>query len=142
MSPTVFFCRYCNYADTCRDLDPRRMVSAYAYSTLAACGIGLGALVAMRRFPTLHSIGVGVPHAAVGCAGAISTLMNNVRDLQSGVPVMDGDGGMYGTSCAAALTGVFRATLLQAGVSHTFLICPRGHTPILPIYHRMYLLLS
>jgi len=107
--------RYCNYADTSRDLDPRRMLGAYAASTAAACVIGVGALRLASFFPRLRAVSSAAPHMALGCAGALSTVLNNEPQLKHGVPLVDERGQPFGCdSRAAAAATVARATLLQA----------------------------
>ena len=106
--------RYCNYADTSRPLDGKRMLQAYAISTAAACSIAVGSLVAVARAPWLRPLGLVVPHAAVCVAGAASTLLNNEADLAEGVQVSDAAGTVRGVSKQAAREGVGRAVLLQS----------------------------
>ena len=106
--------RYCNYADTSRPLDSKRMLTAYAVSTGAACSIALGALAAVKRAPRLQPIGLVVPHLAVCVAGAASTVLNNEQDLLHGVQVTDASGRPLGVSRHAAREGVERAVLLQS----------------------------
>lgn len=107
--------RYCNYADTTRDLDPRRMMGAYAASTAAACAIGVGALRVASLSPRLRAVSVAAPHMALGCAGALSTVLNNEPQLRDGMPLVDAEGRTLGLdSRAAAAATVARATLLQA----------------------------
>lgn len=106
--------RYCNYADTSRPLDSKRMLTAYAVSTGAACSIALGALAAVKRAPRLQPIGLVVPHLAVCVAGAASTVLNNEQDLLHGVQVTDASGRSLGVSRHAAREGVERAVLLQS----------------------------
>lgn len=106
--------RYCNYADTSRPLDGKRMLEAYAISTAAACSIAVGSLVAVARVPWLRPLGLVVPHAAVCVAGAASTVLNNEADLAEGVQVSDAAGKVRGLSQQAAREGVGRAVLLQS----------------------------
>jgi len=108
--------RYCNYADESRPLDAQRMLAAYAASTAAAWGIGLGALALVRRVPRLGPLGAAIPHTALATAGALSTVLNNEADLTDGVAVTDASGTVVGESRLAARAGVQRATLLQAGL--------------------------
>ena len=106
--------RYCNYADTSRPLDSKRMLDAYAISTAAACSIAVGSLFAVARAPWLRPLGLVVPHAAVCVAGAASTVLNNEADLAEGVQVSDAAGKVRGLSQQAAREGVGRAVLLQS----------------------------
>ena len=105
--------RYCNYADTSRDLDPKRMAMAYAASTVAACGVAIGANSLAARIPRLRLVGLIVPHTAVACAGAISTVMNAEVELREGIRVHDAHGVQHGVSVAAAQTTVTQAVLLH-----------------------------
>lgn len=106
--------RYCNYADTSRDLDPRRMQVAYAASTVAACTIAIGATAVVSRFPRLRLAGLVVPHSAVASAGAISTILNAEVELREGVLVTDAAGHEIGVSRAAAKETVKQAVLLHS----------------------------
>ena len=106
--------RYCNYADTTRPLDTRRMLGAYAASTGAACAISLASISLAGRSPRLQAVGLVVPHAAVACAGAISTMMNAQADLSEGVRVIDAYGADRGVSRAAASMTVESAMLLHS----------------------------
>lgn len=98
--------RYCNYADTSRPLDGRRMLQAYGLSTLAACGVALASLRAVERVPRLRPLGVVLPHLAVGCAGAVSTVGNAQHELEHGVDVTDRAGEVLGVSRVAARASV------------------------------------
>ena len=109
--------RYCNYADTTRPLDATRMLGAYAASTLAACGIAVGFGSFARSRPRLRLAAMAVPHCAVACAGAISSVANAEVELREGVPVADANGVERGVSREAARATVGRAVLL-----HSFLI--------------------
>lgn len=71
--------RYCNYADTSRDLDPRQMTAAYAVSTASACAIGLGAL--HSRLP--RRLTLAAPHLALCFAGGLSTWINSWRSRET-----------------------------------------------------------
>mmetsp|Transcript_29009 Transcript_29009/g.95309 ORF Transcript_29009/g.95309 Transcript_29009/m.95309 type:complete len:316 (-) Transcript_29009:91-1038(-) len=104
--------RYCNYADTSRDLDPRQMTAAYAVSTASACAIGLGAL--HSRLP--RRLTLAAPHLALCFAGGLSTWINSWPMLERGVPLLDESGvAIPGvSSTAAARATVERAALLQA----------------------------
>lgn len=108
--------RYCNYADTSRPLSERRMGIAYAASTAAAWAIGVGAVWLARASPRLKLAGLVVPHCAVACAGAISTVANAEADLQLGLPVADERGVEVGVSRAAAAATVGRAVLLHSAL--------------------------
>jgi hypothetical protein len=107
--------RYCNYADTSRPLDGQRMLSAYAVSSAVACGIGAGAMALVSRLssPRLKLAGMLVPHSAVACAGALSTVMNSEAELANGISVVDENGEARGMSRAAARETVRRAVLLH-----------------------------
>ena len=105
--------RYCNYADTSRPLDPRRMLTAYAASTAAAWGITLSSLAAVARLPKLRLLGLVVPHTAVACAGGVSVYMNSEAELREGIPVLDASGAERGVSVEAARATVGRAVLLH-----------------------------
>lgn len=106
--------RYCNYADTSRPLDARRMLTAYAASTVAACGIGAGAMGLVSRLPRMRLLGLIVPHSAVACAGAISTVVNAEAELAAGVGVLDAAGAERGVSREAAKATVTHAVLLHS----------------------------
>ena len=106
--------RYCNYADTSRPLDAKRMVNAYAASTGAACALTLASAALVTRAPSLRAVGMVVPHAAVAAAGVISTVMNAEVELREGVPVIDAAGAERGVSCGAARATVERAVLLHS----------------------------
>lgn len=108
--------RYCNYADTTRNLDASRMQLAYAASTAAACGIAVGATRLLSRRPSLKLAALIVPHTAVACAGAVSTVMNAEVELREGVAVHDAHGKEVGVSVAAAKQTVSRAVLLHGVV--------------------------
>ena len=54
-----------------------------------------------------------VPHTAVACAGAISTVMNAEVELREGIRVHDAHGVQRGVSVAAAQTTVTQAVLLH-----------------------------
>ena len=118
-------CRYCNYADTSRPLNAELMLRAYGLSTLIACGIGAGTLGLVHRIPRLRSLGLFLPHTAVGCAGAVSTVVNALPDMQDGVQVTDGDGNLVGVSCVVA-----RASVTQVGCSPTSIRLPSHLRPI------------
>ncbi|KAJ1470818.1 Tricarboxylate/iron carrier [Baffinella frigidus] len=81
--------RYCNYDDTSRPLDLNRMLGAYAASTGAACAIGVGALRLAALFPAVRLASQAAPHIALGCAGALSTVLNNEPLLKHGAPLVD-----------------------------------------------------
>ena len=122
-TPTLFYhwlyqthsaaTRYCNYADTSRPLSVERMTAAYAASTAAAWGIALGSASIVHRIPRLAMLGMAVPHGAVACAGAISTVMNSEVELREGVAVHGADGREVGVSRAAAREVVKNAVLLH-----------------------------
>lgn len=105
--------RYCNYADTSRPLDQNRMMTAYAASTGVAWGVSLGAIGLFARLPRLRLLGLIVPHTAVACAGAISTVVNAEVELRDGVSVVDAAGNELGKSREAAKATVSRAVLLH-----------------------------
>ena len=106
--------RYCNYADTSRPLDARRMAVAYAASTGAAWAIALASIGLVHRVPRLRAVGMVVPHLAVASGGAISTVMNAEAELAEGVGVQDAvTGEELGVSRAAARATVERAVLLH-----------------------------
>ena len=105
--------RYCNYADTSRPLSVERMGGAYAASTAAAWGVALGSAALVNRLPRLRLLGMVVPHGAVACAGAVSTVMNAETELREGVAVVDASGKVAGVSRAAALATVQSAVLLH-----------------------------
>ena len=106
--------RYCNYADTSRPLDAKRMLSAYAASTGAACGLSLASMLITARLPALRLLDLVVPHSAVACAGAISTVMNAESELRDGVAVVDGSGTERGVSRVAARSTITSAVLLHS----------------------------
>jgi hypothetical protein len=105
--------RYCNYADTTRDLDASRMQLAYATSTAAACTIAVGASRLLTRLPSLKLVGLVVPHTAVACAGAVSTVLNAEVELREGVPVRNSSGEDLGLSVSAAKQTIRQAVLLH-----------------------------
>ena len=108
--------RYCNYADTSRPLDGNRMMTAYAASTAAAWGVSVGVMALVSRIPRMNAIGLIVPHTAVACAGAVSTVMNAERELEDGVPVLDAAGNEVGVSREAAKATIAKAVLLHSVV--------------------------
>lgn len=90
------------------------MLGAYAASTAVACGIGLGALRLTSASPRLRAASLVAPHVALGCAGALSTVLNNQPQLNEGVSLIDEEGLEIGVrSRSAAASTVARATLLQ-----------------------------
>lgn len=105
--------RYCNYADTSRPLDARRMLGAYAASTGVAWGVSAASFALVARLPRLRILGLVVPHSAVACAGAISTVMNAEVELAEGIGVCDDAGVERGCSREAARVTVQRAVLLH-----------------------------
>ena len=121
--PTLFFhwlyqthsaaTRYCNYADTSRPLSVERMTAAYATSTAAAWGIAVGMSAVVERVPRLAMLGMALPHGAVACAGAVSTVMNAEVELREGVAVHGDDGREVGVSRIAARETVKHAVLLH-----------------------------
>ena len=82
--------RYCNYEDTSRPLDPNLMLGAYAASSSAACAIGIAGVLLAPRVPmALRTAAQAAPHIALGCAGALSTVMNNGPLLTHGAQLVD-----------------------------------------------------
>ena len=106
--------RYCNYADTSRPLDAQLMLKAYGLSTLAAWTVAFGSQRVVDKIPRLRLLGLILPHAAVGCAGAISTVVNAAHDLEAGVGFSDASGASLGMSRAVAQASVARAVLFHS----------------------------
>lgn len=106
--------RYCNYADTSRPLDARRMLQAYGASTGVAAALSLISIALTARVPSMRTLSMIVPHSAVAGAGALSTVMNAEVELREGVPVVDAAGTERGVSRIAARATIERAVLLHS----------------------------
>jgi len=98
----------CNYVNRSgASIDATQVATAYALAVTVSCGVAVGAQRLVQSGPPIFKrFRLGVPYAAVVCAGSANLGFTRLPEMQSGVPVRAKDGTPLGLSQAAAKSAV------------------------------------